>query len=396
MKYDFTTVHSRKGVGADKWNNMYAANPDVPEGIVPFSVADMEFANPPQIAEGVYEYMKNTILGYTHATDSYYDAVIDWMKRRHNWDIKKEWIVEYPGIVPALFQLVRLFTKPGEGVILFTPVYYPFYTAVQKGNRDLVESRLVPNGDKYEIDFEDFEKKAKDPKNTMLILCSPHNPVGRVWTKEELERIGRICIDNNVLIVSDEIHNDLVMPGYHHTVFATISEEFAQHSIICTAPSKTFNVAGMMTSNIIIPNPELREKAFTYREDQAVYFCNIAGYEACKIAYNECEEWLEELLEVLDTNRKLIRDFMAEKFPQIKVFDLEGTYLQWLDCRGLGMDYKELEAFMQKEAYVFTDEGYVFGEPGEGFERINFACPTKVLEDALDRMYEAWLKRKNQ
>ena len=186
------------------------------------------------------------------------------------------------------------------------------------------------------------------------------------------------------------------MPGYKHTVFANISEEFAQHSIICIAPSKTFNVAGMMTSNIIIPNDEMREKAHTYREDQAGYFCNIAGYEACRVAYNECEDWLEELIQVLDTNRKLIKDFMKEKFPQIKVFELEGTYLQWLDCRGLGMDYKELESFMQKEAYVFTDEGYVFGEPGEGFERINFACPTQVLEDALNRMYDAWTKRQER
>lgn len=395
MKYDFTTVHSRKGVGADKWNNMYAANPDVPEGIVPFSVADMEFANPPQLAEGVYRYMQNTILGYTHAWDSYYDAVISWMKRRHDWDIKREWIVEYPGIVPALFQLVRLFTQPGEGVILFTPVYYPFYTAVEKGNRTLVECPLRPNGNRYEIDFDDFEQKARDPKNTMLILCSPHNPVGRVWTREELERVGRICIDNNVLIVSDEIHNDLIMPGYQHTVFASISEEFAQHSIVCTAPTKTFNMAGLMTSNIIIPNPELKQRALTYREDQAVYFCNVAGYEACRVVYNECEDWLEELLQVLDTNRQLIKDYMAERFPQIKVFELEGTYLQWLDCRGLDLTYKELEEFMQKDALIYTDEGYVFGECGEGFERINLACPTQVLQDALDRMYDAWMRRQN-
>ncbi|MDD3252780.1 MAG: pyridoxal phosphate-dependent aminotransferase [Lachnospiraceae bacterium] len=393
MKYDFETLQSRKATGANKWDGMYKVNPSVQDGIVPFSVADMEFKNPPQIAEGIYKYLKSTIMGYTSATDSYYDAIAGWMRKRHNWDIKKEWIVEYPGVVPALFHLVRLLAEQNEGVIIFTPVYYPFYNAIKKGKRTLVESRLLLNGERYEIDFDDFEEKAKNPKNKLCILCNPHNPVGRVWTKEELERVGRICIDNGVTVVSDEIHNDLIMPGYEHTVFASISEEFAQHSIICTAPSKTFNTAGLMTSNLIIPNPELKERVYNYREDHATYFCNMAGYNACEIAYNQCEDWLEELLVVLDTNRKLIKEFMNEKFPQIKVIPLEGTYLQWLDCRGLNLSFKELEQFMSEEALIFTDEGYVFGEPGEGFERINLACPTWVLKEALDRMYEAWMKR---
>ena len=371
---------------------MYAANPNVPEGTVPFSVADMEFKNPPQIAEGIGEYLKNSIMGYTFATDAYYDAVIGWMKRRHNWDIKKEWIVEYPGVVPALYHMVNLFTAPGDGVLLFTPVYYPFYNAVRKGGRTLAESRLLLTGDHYEIDFADFEEKAKDPKNKLLLLCSPHNPVGRVWTKEELAKIGEICLKNNVMVVADEIHNDLIMPGYEHTVYATVSEEMAQNCIVCTSPSKTFNMAGMMTSNIIVPNPELKQKVYDYRESQAVFFCNMAGYKGCEIAYNDCEDWLEELLPILDHNRRVVEDFMAEHFPQIKVMRLEGTYLQWLDCRGLGLTYKELEAFMTQEAFIFTDEGYVFGEPGECFERINLACPTHVLETALKRMDEAWKK----
>lgn len=394
MKYDFESIISRKSIGANKWNGMYKTNPSVPDYVIPFSVADMEFKNPPQIAEGIYEYLKNTIMGYTSATDEYFDAVVNWMKRRHDWKIKKDWIVEYPGVVPALYHLVQLLTKQDEGVILFTPVYYPFYSAVEKSGRKLVESKLVLNDNRYEFDFEDFEKKAKDSKNTLCILCNPHNPVGRVWRKEELEKIGRICIDNEIIIVSDEIHQDLIMPGYKHTVFADISEEFAQHSIICTAPSKTFNTAGLMTSNLIIKNPELKKRVYDYRKKQAIFFCNMVGYKACEIAYNQCEDWLEELLEVLDTNRKLIKSFMKENFPQINVIELEGTYLQWLDCRGLGLTYKELEEFMIKEAYIFGDEGYVFGEVGEGFERINLACPTKVLKDALNRFYEAWMKRK--
>ncbi|MGF0033627.1 MalY/PatB family protein [Bariatricus sp. SGI.154] len=396
MKYDFETMVSRKNTGSSKWDGMYALNPDVPDGIVPFSVADMEFKNAPQIAEGIAEYLKNSIMGYTFATDTYYDAVIGWMKRRHQWDIKKEWIVEYPGVVPALYHMVQLFTQPDEGVILFTPVYYPFYNAVRKSGRTLVETRLILNGNRYEIDFEDFEKKAKESKNKLCLLCNPHNPVGRVWTEEELERIGKICLENNILVVSDEIHHDLIMPGYKHTIYAKVSEKIAQNCIICTAPSKTFNMAGMMTSNLIIPNPELKEKVYEYRESQAVFFCNMAGYKGCEIAYNDCEDWLIELLEVLDRNRQLVEGFMKEKFPQITVIQLEGTYLQWLDCRKLGLSYKELEKFMIEEAYIFTDEGYVFGEPGEGFERINLACPTWVLKEALQRMEQAWKNRQNE
>ena len=393
MKYDFETLQSRRNTGSSKWNEMYKKNPQVPDGVVPFSVADMEFKNPPQIAEKVSEYLKNSIMGYTFPTDSYYDSVVGWMKRRHHWDIKKEWIVDYPGVVPALFHMVRLFTQPGEGVILLTPVYYPFYNAVRKGERDLVESRLLLKDGHYEIDFADLEQKAKDPKNKLLLLCTPHNPVGRVWTREELSRIGEICLANDVMVVSDEIHNDLIMPGHEHTVYALVSEKMAQNCVICTAPSKTFNMAGMSTSNVIVPNPELKQKVYDYRESQAVYFCNMAGYKACEIAYNECEDWLEELLGVLEANRQLVAKFMKEKFPQIHVIPLEGTYLQWLDCRRLGLPYKELEKFMAEEAYIFTDEGYVFGEPGEGFERINLACPTWVLKEALDRMDAAWQRR---
>lgn len=393
MKYDFETLISRKNTGSEKWDDMYAKNPKVPDEIVPFSVADMEFKNAPQIAKGISKYLEHSIMGYTCATDAYYDAVIRWMKRRHQWEIKKEWIVEYPGVVPALYHLVQLFTKPGEGVILFSPVYYPFYGAIQTSGRTLAQSPLVRNGTHYEIDFADFEKKAADPKNTLCLFCSPHNPVGRVWTKEELVKVGEICKKHHVLLVSDEIHNDLIMPGYQHTVYATVSEEMAQNCIVCTAPSKTFNLAGMLVSNLIIPNPELKKQVEEYRLKQAIFSCNIVGYKACEIAYNECEDWLNELLTVLEQNRRLIETFMQEKFPQIDVIPLEGTYLQWLDFRKLGLSYQELEKFMQEEAYLFTDEGYIFGEPGQGYERINLACPTWVLQEGLTRLYEAWRKR---
>ncbi len=393
MKYDFETLLSRKNAGSTKWNGMYKRNPKVPDGIVPFSVADMEFKNAPQIAEALGEYLKHSVMGYTTATDAYYDAVIRWMRQRHQWEIQTDWIVEYPGVVPALYHLVRLFTEPGEGVIVFTPVYYPFYNAVRKSGRVLTESRLSLKGCRYEIDFDDFEKKAKNPENKLCLLCNPHNPVGRVWTREELERIMAICSANQMMVVSDEIHHDLIMPGHRHTVYATISEEAAQHCVVCTAPSKTFNMAGMMTSNLIIPNPALRKKVYEYREEQAIFSCNMVGYKGCEIAYNECGDWLDELILVLDRNRRLVETFVKERFSQLRVIPLEGTYLQWIDCRGWGLSCRELERFMTEEAYLFTDEGYIFGTAGEGFERINLACPTWVLEEALTRMEQAWRRR---
>jgi len=268
-----------------------------------------------------------------------------------------------------------------------TPVYYPMYFAVSRHNRKLVENKLVRTGDTYEIDFDDFEAKAKDPNTKLLILCSPHNPSGRVWRREELERIGRICMDNHVLVVSDEIHFDLISPGYKHIVFASICEEFAMNSITCTAPSKTFNLAGLQTANIIIPNPELRERFYDeQKKDDGNPKCNILGLEACKIAYTECEDWLEQVLTVIERNRQIITDFIKKEFPQIQIMKLEGTYLLWMDFNGLGIECHELAKILKEEAYLFFDEGFIFGESGEGFERWNLACPTRYIEEGLKRL----------
>lgn len=396
MKYDFETVQMRKNVGSGKWNWMYDAVPDLSDDVIPFSVADMEFKNAPEISNGVAEYVRNAVMGYTLPTDSYYEAVAGWMKRKHDWDVKKDWILEYPGVVPALFHIVRMMTEPGDGVILLTPVYYPFYNAIKMNQRVLAECPLKINGNRYEIDFDLLEALAKEPKNKLILLCNPHNPVGRVWTKEELMQIGRICIDNHVFIACDEIHHDLIMPGYHQTVFAQISEEFADHSMICTAPSKTFNLAGMVTSNVIVPNPELRKKLYDFRESQAIYFCCMAGLKACEIAYTQCDAWLEELLEVLAKNKAVLNQFMQSHFPEVKVFELEGTYLQWMDFNCLGLGYQELEQFMKQKAHIFMDEGYVFGKPGEGYERMNIACPTLKLTEALERLDAAWKAYKGE
>lgn len=390
MKYDFETLVYRRDVGSSKWDLMRKINNNISDDIVPFSVADMEFKNPPEIIEGLKKYMDLSVLGYTQATDEYYEVVCDWMERRHNWKIKKEWITEFSGVVPALYIIIRALTKEEDSILIMTPVYYPFYKAITGNNRKVIKSELILRKDHYEINFEDFEEKAKLESTKLLILCNPHNPVGRVWTEEELKRIGEICIKNNVLIVSDEIHFDLIMPEFKHTVFANISEEFAQSSVICTAPSKTFNLAGLQTSNIIISNKKTRDKIISERRTSMGNLgLNIFGYKACEIAYKECESWLEELVQVINKNKKLVDEFIKINIPEINVINLEGTYLQWLDFRALEKDHKALEKFMTAEAMLFLDEGYIFGEEGRGFERINLACPTHVLKKALDRLREA-------
>ncbi len=390
MKYDFQTLVPRRNVGSSKWNLMEKINSNVSEEIIPFSVADMEFKNPPEIIEGLKKYIDSSIFGYTEATEEYYKAVCNWMERRHNWKINKEWITEFSGVVPALYTIIRALTKEDENVLVMTPVYYPFYKAITANKRKVIKTELVLRKNHYEVNFEDFEEKAKLESTKLLILCNPHNPVGRVWSKEELNKIGKICIENNVLIVSDEIHFDLVMPEFKHTVFANLSEEFAKNSVICTAPSKTFNLAGLQVSNIIIPNKKIRDKVISERRVSIGNSgLNIFAYKACEIAYNECEEWLDELIQVLNRNKKLVEDFIETNLPAIKVINLEGTYLQWLDFRNLEKDHKALEKFMITEAMLFLDEGYIFGDEGKGFERINLACPTKILQGALNRLLEA-------
>ncbi|HVJ48456.1 MalY/PatB family protein [Desulfitobacterium sp.] len=389
MKYDFETLINRANTGSSKWEQMKKWNPKVSENVIPFSVADMELKNPPQIIEGLKSYLDTTILGYTCLTNSYLEAVCGWMKRRHDWEIQTDWILTSPGVVYAFFAAIRALTQPGDGVILMTPVYYPFYAAIERNDRTLVKNPLINTGSTYLIDFEDLEKKAQDPQNKMLLFCSPHNPVGRVWTQEELAKVGEICLRNNVLIISDEIHFDLIMPGHQHTVFASLSEQLANIMITCTAPSKTFNLAGMQASNIIIPNKELRKTYVKEVEAEGSSSLNILGYKACEIAYTECDEWLDELIQLVYHNHLKLKTYIETNIPQIKVYDLEGTYLQWMDFRELGLDKDALEELMHQKAELFFDEGYVFGDEGKGFERMNLACPTYLLMQALERLKAA-------
>lgn len=379
MKYDFTSIPDRSRDGAAKW---------VCEGssteFVPLSVADMEFYTAQPIRDAISYTAQNKVLGYTDATDEYYEAVCSWMKRRHDFEIKKEWIVCTPGVIDALGMLVEAVTDPGDGVIIMSPVYYPFDVAVTAKMRNIIYCPLINNNSHYEIDFDNFEKIAARTDAKALLFCNPHNPVGRVWSKDELTKVADICCDNGVFIIDDEIHNDLIMPGVKHTVTATVSERVKKNIAVCTAPSKTFNLAGLQCSNIIIPDDENRAKMLVSWQRALHWHLNIFAFAACTAAYNECEPWLDELLGVIKGNADYVTDFMAENFPEIKVSNLEGTYLQWLDMRGLGMTHPELKAMLDK-AMIFPDYGEMFGPAGRGFQRINLACARSSLENAMQR-----------
>jgi len=393
MAYNFETVGKRYHTGSRKWNELLASGVREDEDIIPFSVADMEFETAPEIVTAIKEEVEHYVLGYANPTREYLDTVCRWMRERHGWDARPEWILPEHGIVDAFFNAVKIFTQPGEGVMLMTPVYYPMYRAVNDNSRVLVDCPLVYKGDRYEIDFADFERKAADENTKLLILCSPHNPIGRVWRRDELEHIAEICLKHHVLVLSDEIHFDLVMPGHRHIVYASLSEEAANNCIVCTAPSKTFNLAGLQTSNIFVPNPALREQYMAgLKRGNPNPKCNILGYRACEAAYKHSAPWLEQAIRVIDTNRKLVADFMAREFPQVQVIDLEATYLLWMNWRGLGLDSRELERINHQEARLFFDEGYIFGAQGDGFERWNLACPTRYIREALERMKTAYKK----
>lgn len=404
--HDFTTVIDRRGQGASKWNLMRSWNEDAyVRGITPLSVADMEFRMARPIIDGLKEYLDYVTLGYSVAYDEFYGAVMNWMSRRHNWAVKKEWIVNTPGVVNAFFAAVEAFTDPGDGVILFKPVYYPFFDAIKLNGRELVNCSLHRDGDNYyTIDFGCLEELAKKETNRLLFLCSPHNPVGRVWKRDELEKIAEICLRNNVTILSDEIWMDFILGQTKHTPLASISGEIADITITCTAPSKTFNLAGMATSNIMISNEEKREKFRKILMRVRSASVNALGFKACEIAYNECEEWFDQLLKVIDTNQREVHarlKALSEEIsavrplrPPLSAPLVEGTYLQWMDFRGLGMEQLELEKFMHEEAMFFLDEGYIFGDEGIGFERINLAAPTSVIRGAMDMLSSA-LRRRN-
>lgn len=386
MKYNFDEEINRFNTSSVKWDEVDTIFNG--ENLLPMWVADMDFKVPEPVIEAIKQRAEHGIFGYTARNDSYYEAIINWMQRRHNWKVEKDWICHAPGVVPALGMIVRTFTKPGDKIIIQSPVYYPFTNVVEKNERVIVQNPLKYEDGKYVMDFEDLESKF-DHDVKMIIISSPHNPVGRVWTKEELTQLGDICLKHNILVVSDEIHFDLILKGHSHTPFASISEEFAQNSIICTAPSKTFNLAGLQTSNIIIPNKNIREKFTNTLESLFIGMTSTFGLVATESAYRYGDEWLDQLLVYLQKNLEFLTDYINRNIPELKVIPTEGTYLVWIDCRELGLEAKELEHLMQKEARVALDEGYIFGKSGEGFTRMNIACPRSILEEGLKRIEKA-------
>lgn len=385
-KHDFTTLVDRSAMASMKWDAMRRANPDVPAGIPPFSVADLDLRNAPEIIDGLKAFLDDAVLGYTGASAAFTQAVVGWMRRRHGWTVQPEWLVQSPGVVPAFFHAIRAFTAPGDGVIIQTPAYYPFHLAIAKNDRRLVRNPLVLRDGRFRIDFDHLQRVAADPANKLLLFCSPHNPTGRVWTREELRRVADIVLANDLILVSDEIHFDLVLPGHRHIVMSTLGADIAQRTLVCTAPSKSFNLAGLATSNIVVEDAGLRIRFTAELEASGLFFLTAPGYKACELAYTQGEAWLDGLLRLVQRNHDLVKDFMARKLPAVTVFDLEGTYLQWMDFRGLGKSADELRAIHERQAFVFFDEGTMFGEEGAGFERMNLATPTAAVASALERL----------
>lgn len=389
MKYDFSSFVSRAGTGSKKWEQMYERNRDIGEGIVPLSVADMEFKNAPEIYSGLMEFLKNQpIIGYTGGTNEYFDSVIDWQNRRHQWNIRKEWIVNTPGVIAAIHVAIRAFSKEDDGVIIFNPVYDPFSRAIEENNRKIISVPLIEKEGDYAIDFYAFEKVAKKQNNKILLFCSPHNPVGRVWTKEELTRLASLAVKNDLLIVSDEIWNDVIHPDYEHTVLHKIDCELQKQLITCTSASKTFNLAGAKISNIIISDTRLRELFVEEAERFHLTSINIFGYEATKIAYNKGEEWLDELLNVIYSNQELVQSYFEEHHPLIEAPVSEGTFIQWINFNKLGVIDSELEKIFNTNC-CFSNPGYKYGKEGNGYHRINTALPAKELEKYLSRLSKA-------
>jgi cystathionine beta-lyase len=401
MEYQFDREVDREGTSSVKWEFVQEGKLLVQRGpgeqcfgpnrVLPLWVADMDFPSPQPVVRALVERARHGIYGYTAPTDAYLDSVVGWMRRRHNWEIQPEWICVTPGVVPALNMLVRTFAAQGEKVLIQPPVYYPFFSAVENNSAEVVANPLVYESNHYGMDFSDLEQNIRDAKVRLAILCNPHNPVGRVWTREELARFGETCLRHNVLIVSDEIHGDIIHRGHVFTPLATLGEALAQNSITCTAPSKTFNLAGLQTSNIIIPNEALRTRFQKTLQGNGLGGAGAFGVVALQAAYDQGEEWLDQVLEYLGANLRFLEEYLAKHIPQVSAVRPEGTYLVWLDFRRLGIDKLELRHLLLHQARVYLDDGFIFGPQGEGFMRINIACPRTILQEALKRIGEAVL-----
>ncbi len=387
MKYNFDEIIERRDSHCVK----YDAAVDIfgTDDIIPMWVADMDFKTPDFVLDAIAQRLQHPILGYFYHHEDFYQSIISWMEKRHQWSIQKEWINFSPGLVTGLATIVQAFTEKGDKVIVQPPVYHPFYYVIENQERILVRNPLVLQDEQYRMDFEDLEKKLQDGVK-MLILCNPHNPVGRCWSREELKMLGDLCLQYHCLILSDEIHSDLIMPGFKHTPLASISEAIAEQTITCMAPSKTFNLAGLSSSEVIISNPLLRKKFEEYNTDRLhLSMGNLFGDVALTAAYRQGEDWLTQLLSYLAGNVKFAQEFFAQHLPQVKTYRHEATYLLWVNFNGLALSHEQLNRLLIKDAKVGFNTGTIFGESGKGFMRINLACPKSVVEKALSQVLRA-------
>lgn len=384
MNYDFDTVTDRKNTNAIKYD--LAKKRGKPEDAVSLWVADMDFPTAPCIQKAVAEKASHGIWGYSRPDNRYYDALKKWYKERHNFEVQNEWVVNTPGVCFALAAAVKAFTKEGESVLIQKPIYYPFFNIINSLQRKVVNSSLILKNNHYEIDFDDFERKIVQENVKMFILCSPHNPGGRVWTKQELQKISEICLAHNVLVVSDEIHSDITFGSNVHTVYGSLSEQALKNSIICTAPSKSFNLAGLQFSNIFIADEKLR-KAFSKELDKTGYDePSVFGIVAATAAYSEGADWFDSVKSYIWENILFAKNYIEENASKIKVLVPEGTYLLWLDFSKTGLSDSEINDRVLNKAKVWLDSGSMFGKEGEKFQRINCATPRIILEDALKRI----------
>jgi cystathionine beta-lyase len=399
MNTDFDRVFERGATHAIKWDRSFRGD-DLPwdetslvhgdQRVLPMWVADMDFACAQPIVDAIKQRAMHPVFGYSEMTPGYSDAVCQWMADRHSWTVEPDWLVTTPGIVPALNTAVQANVTAGDKVLIQTPVYYPFFRAAAARGAEIVTNPLTYENGRYQMDFEDLEAKTADPKLKIALLCSPHNPVGRVWSADELRRFGEICLKNNVIVFADEIHHDIIFPGHKFVAYASLAKEFAEHSITGTSASKSFNLAGLQTANVLISNAALRNGFKTVMLDNGLMGMNPFGIVATETAYRGCAEWLDALVDYVWGNVTVVRDFLKAKVPTLDLVEPEGTYLLWIDCRETGLSGDDVHRQIMDEAKLFLNKGATFGPEGEGFERINVGCPRSVVEQALNRMQQTF------
>ncbi len=378
MRYDFDTPVNRRNTNSMKWA--------VGEQELPMWVADMDFATAPAVREAIEKRAAHGVFGYADLPRQWYQAYRDWWKRRHHWEMEEEWLIFCTGVVPAISSLVRKLTTPAEKVLIQTPVYNIFFNSIINNGRQVLESPLVYEDGAYRIDFDDLEEKLADPQTTLMILCNPHNPIGKIWDARTLERIGKLCYRHHVVVISDEIHCDLTDPGYEYVPFASVSEHCRENSVICLAPTKAFNLAGIQTAAVAVANPWLRHKVWRGLNTDEVAEGNVFAVEAPIAAFNEGEEWLDELRAYILENKRIVQEYVDRELPKIHVITSQATYLLWLDCGAYGKEAREIADFIRRETGLFLSAGEQYGGNGSRFLRMNLACPRSTVRDGLERL----------